>query len=401
MSRLTDRLERDLREVAAGAQPSPSAWESIVARLDDDAEPAVALSLAPVSTLPRRPVWLVLAAAALVVIIGSVAVLSMPGDDRSGFAAELTTTFVSPRNGYSIHHPDGASVTPAVQLWEFGEKPDDGFDVIATGSQSVFKGTSIELENLAACVGADNELTPCGSSDARIDNHLSNALPGWCGVHRDQQAEITIDGQPGRVAACPNRIEATVVFGGRLYVFTLTRDGSDARAVFDAFVATIDLTPDTAVRYPAMTTTFVSPTYGYSFKFHDRGGLAPATELWDPANQPLAPRNLDKRVDGVETGLGAYFEAASTPIPDGVPIDEWVDEHVTPRAAGGCDVPRREQAEITIDGQPGRVARCDHDEATVVAGGRLYLFTGPNDDRRWFEAWITTIDLTPETAVVR
>ena len=35
MSRLTDRLERDLREIAAGAHPSPSAWESIVARLGD------------------------------------------------------------------------------------------------------------------------------------------------------------------------------------------------------------------------------------------------------------------------------------------------------------------------------------------------------------------------------
>jgi hypothetical protein len=218
-------------------------------------------------------------------------------------------------------------------------------------------------------------------------------------VPRSEQAEITIDGQPGRVARC-DHAEATVVAGGRLYLFTLTHDRSDARALFDALVATIDLTPQTAIRYPAMTTTFVSPTYGYSFKFHDRGGLAPATERWDPANQPLSPRNLDKRVDGVETGYGAYFEAASTPIPDGVQIDEWVDEHVTPRAAGGCGVPRSEQAEITIDGQPGRVARCDHAEATVVAGGRLYLFTGPNDDRGWFEAWITTIDLTPETAAV-
>jgi hypothetical protein len=240
----------------------------------------------------------------------------------------------------------------------------------------------------------------CGSTDARVDNHLSNALPGGCGVPRDEQAEITIDGQSGRVAECPNRIEATVFFGERLYLFALTHDRSDARALFDALVATIDLTPQTAIRYPAMTTTFVSPTYGYSFKFHDRGGLAPATERWDPANQPLSPRNLDKRVDGVETGYGAYFEAASTPIPDGVQIDEWVDEHVTPRAAGGCGVPRSEQAEITIDGQPGWVARCDHAEATVVAGGRLYLFTGPNDDRQWFEAWITTIDLTPETAAV-
>ncbi len=111
---------------------------------------------------------------------------------------------------------------------------------------------------------------------------------------RSQQAEITIDGQSGRIAECPNEIEATVVVGGRLYLFTLSHDRSDARAVFDAFAATIDLTPETAVDFPDLTTTFVSPTYGYSFKYLDRGGLAPATELWDPG-QPAARRHRPRR----------------------------------------------------------------------------------------------------------
>ena len=99
--------------------------------------------------------------------------------------------------------------------------------------------------------------------------------------------------------------------------------------------------------------------------------------------------------------MGAYFEGASTEIPHGVSIDEWVDEYVTPLAAGGCGVPRGQQAEITIDGQPGRIAECDHTEATVVAGGRLYLFIGPGQssrNRAWFDAWIATIDLRPEDA---
>lgn len=391
MSRLTDRLERDLREVGAGARPAPSAWESILARLGDEEESVDALVLAPGVGPSKRRIWPAAAAAVLVVIGGSIAVLTTAGDDRSRLAADLTTTFVSPRNGYSIRHPDTATVTPADQIWGFSEQLDDGFDVLETDSATVFKGAS-----------ADSGFGGGGSIDERVDEYLSGdfILSDGCGVPRSQQEEITIDGQSGRIAVCPNHIEATVVFGERLYLFTLTHDRSDARAVFDALVATIDLTPETAIDYPGMTSTFVSPTYGYSFKFHDRGGLAPATELWDPVNQPLGPRNLDNRFDGVETGLGAYFEAASTPIPDGVPIDDWVDEFITPRGAGGCGVPRSEQAEITVDGQPGRVARCDHAEATVVAGGRLYLFTGPNDDRRWFEAWVTTIDLTPETAQV-
>src|SRR4029450_6457051 len=65
-----------------------------------------------------------------------------------------------------------------------------------------------------------------------------------CGVPRSQQAEITIDGQPGRIAQCANRVEATVVAGGRLYLFVLSHGArSDARAFFDAWVATIHLTP--------------------------------------------------------------------------------------------------------------------------------------------------------------
>jgi len=303
-----------------------------------------------------------------------------------------TTTFVSPRNGFAVGYPDrgDGTVTPAKQLWGFSERVDDGFDVVETGLAAVFKGASTEF--------------PDGVSiDEQVDENLSGdyVLPGGCGVPRSQQPEITIDGQSGRIAECPNHIEATVVVGERLYLFTLSHDRSDARAVFDAFVATIDLRPETAVDFPAMTTTFVSPTNGFSFKYHDRGGLAPATELWDPVIDPPADTSgaHDGPFDGVETGYGAYFKAASTEIPDGVSIDAWVDEYVSP---GGCGVPRSQQAEITIDGQSGRIAECeDRIEATVVAGGRLYLFIllhSRSDARAFFDAWVATIDLTPETA---
>ncbi|MGH9085297.1 MAG: hypothetical protein ACRDYW_07575, partial [Acidimicrobiales bacterium] len=391
-----DLLERLSTDRAYQVDGAP--WIDATVSHDEHGERDVLIELAPAVVI-RRPTWW--RVALTVAVAAAVAVVALVAIERSGDEAhpadfpDLTTTLVSPRNGFSIRHPDGVVVTPAEQLWDFGEQVDDDFDVVQTGLDAVFKGASTKFPGGIMCLDTEDEPIPCGSLDEQVDQHVSNVLPGGCGVPHSRQAEVTIDGRPGRVAECPNHIEATVVTGGRLYLFTLTHDRSDARAVFDAFVATVDLTPETAVDFPAMTTTFVSPTYGYSFKFHDRGGLAPATELWDPVNQPLVPRNLDNRVDGVETGLLAYFEAASTPIPDGVPIDEWVDEYVTPRAAGGCGVPRSEQAEITVDGQPGRVARCDHAEATVVAGGRLYLFTGPNDDRRWFEAWITTIDLTP------
>ena len=307
----------------------------------------------------------------------------------------LTTTFVSPRNGFSVNHPDRVALTPAEQLWGF---VDDGFDVVDTGLAAVFKGASTEFSD-----GVSTTEFPDGVSvDERVDEYLSGFLTDGCGVPRSQQAEITIDGQSGRIAECPNHIEATVVAGGRLYLFTLSHDRGDARAVFDAFVATIDLTPETAVDLPGLTTTFVSPTYGYSFGYIDRGGLAPATELWDPVNQrPISnPDNPSDRFDSVETGFGDYFQAASTEIPEGVSIDEWVDEYVSP---SGCGRPRSQQEEITIDGQPGRIFECPTDRiaATVVAGGRLYLFTmlhNRTDARAFFDTWVATIDLRPEAA---
>jgi hypothetical protein len=215
----------------------------------------------------------------------------------------LTTTLVSPRNGFAVKYFDRGegTVTPATQLWGFSEQVDDGFDIVETGLAAVFKGASTEF--------------PDGVSiDEQVDEYLSDddVLPGGCGVPRSQQAEITIDGQSGRIAECANHIEATVVVGERLYLFTLSHDRSDARAVFDAFVATIDLRPETAVDIPGLTTTFVSPTYGYSFGYIDREGLAPATELWDPVNQQLDHIDFDDRFDAVETGLAAYLEGAST-----------------------------------------------------------------------------------------
>jgi hypothetical protein len=307
----------------------------------------------------------------------------------------LTTTFVSPRNGFSIKHPERAALTPAKQLWAFS-KHDDGFDVVETGSVADFKGASTEITWIPAGV----------STDEWVDD----VLPSSCGVPPSQQAEITIDGQSARISKCQNRIEATVVADYRLYLFTLIHDRSNARAVFDAFAATIDLTPETAVEFPAMTTTFVSPTYGYSFKYFDRGKgtVTPAKELWDPANQPPIDEGMlgDSgaphwdQFDVVETGMGAVFQSASTAIPDGVSIDEWVDESVVKYLPDGCYVPRSQQAEITIDGQSGRVLECDGTVATVVVDGRLYLFIGPADDGGWFEAWVDTIDLTPETATV-
>jgi len=277
----------------------------------------------------------------------------------------LTTTFVSPRNGFSIKHPDRV-LTPATQLWGFSEQPDDGFDVVETAYGAVFKGASTGVPDVEGGFIAGEDGVPF---DDWVDNEVETLHSG-CGVPRRQQAEITIDGQSGRISECPkteatvNEIEATVVAGGRLYLFILLSDRSDFKAVFDAFAATIDLTPETAVDVPNPTTTFVSPRNGFSIKHLARDALTPAKALWDPVNQPpLAIDELDSSVaphndqfDVVETGLAAVFKGASTGIPDGASIDEWVDASVVKYLPGGCYVPRSQQAEITIDGPAGRTS---------------------------------------------
>jgi hypothetical protein len=370
---------------------------SIFARVAIAAVLVVAVGLLAVSVVPRQP-------------DGS----SVGGPSPSPSPAQavdfpdLTKTFVSPRNGFSIQHPDGAALTPAKQLWGFGpNRLNDGFDFVETSLAAVLRGASGDVPDM------ENGFI-AGSDGVSIDEWVDDQIEdyGGCGVPRSQLAEITIDGQSGRISECPNEIEATVVAGGRLYLFTLLHDRSDARAVFDAFAATIDLTPETAVDVPALTTTFVSPTYGYSFKYLDRGEgtLAPARERWDPASG--AP--YDDAFDTVETGLAAVFQGASTEIPAGVSIDDWIDASLASLASTRADIcsgPRSQQAEITIDGQPGRISEVEAQGtlcsgqvvATVVVEGRLYVFMlghVRSDARAFFDAFAATIDLRPEDVAV-
>jgi hypothetical protein len=108
-------------------------------------------------------------------------------------------------------------------------------------AQQPIRCSTDRLERLLR--GASTEIPDGVSIDEWYDEHVSRS---GCGVPRSQQSEIVIDGQLGRFAVCPNQIEATVVAGGRLYLFMLGHERSDAAAFFAAWIATIELTPETA-----------------------------------------------------------------------------------------------------------------------------------------------------------
>jgi len=150
----------------------------------------------------------------------------------------LSSMFVSPTNGFTFGYIDRGGLKTAKELWDPVTQPrpdntgahDEPFDVVETGYSAVFKGASTVI--------------PDGVSiDAWVDEYL---WPRACGIPRSEQADITIDGHSGKIVECANHIEGTVVAGGRLYLFQLLHRRSDARAFFDAFVATIKLTPEDA-----------------------------------------------------------------------------------------------------------------------------------------------------------
>ncbi len=203
----------------------------------------------PAPDTSSRFVWPAIAAATLVVIIGSVVALTRVGDGNSTSTLDpsssevdfpnLTSTFVSPTSGFSVRYFDRGegTLTPAKVPWDASvewdpntRQADDAFDLVETGYGAVLKGASTEI--------------PDGVSIGEwVDNRAS---PHGCGASRSQRAEITIDGEPGTLSECPNKIDATVVTGGRLYLFILLHSRSDARAVFDTFAATIELRPEAA-----------------------------------------------------------------------------------------------------------------------------------------------------------
>jgi hypothetical protein len=159
---------------------------------------------------------------------------------QSAAIPDLTQTFVSSTNGFSIGYTDDATIEPATVVSNpFVEQDNKEFDYIIIEQLEVRGG--VPVGNTFR--GASTLVTGTASIDDWIDRGYQ---PGGCTVRRSEQPEITLDGQPGRIwEGCPNEIEATVAVGRRVYIFSLFGDAI-SRGVFDAYASTIDLRPEEA-----------------------------------------------------------------------------------------------------------------------------------------------------------
>ena len=152
----------------------------------------------------------------------------------------MSQAFTSPTFGYSIQYPAGWTVTPTTGGGPTGGGADDFFS--AAGGW-YFRALSGAVPDGVVV-------------DDWILQTLTHSNDAGCMPPRDTLEIVTVDGHEGRILGFCGvppapQIEATVVVDKRAYLFTLydAREAAseeEARALFDAFTATIKLNPEDA-----------------------------------------------------------------------------------------------------------------------------------------------------------
>ena len=152
----------------------------------------------------------------------------------------MTQAFTSPTFGYSIEYPAGWTANPTT-----GEGPSPGgADEFGSAAGGWY------LRTLSRAI-PDGVVV----NDWIIQTLQHSDDPG-CMPRRDAMESVTVDGHEGRllgfcgVPPAP-QIEATVVVDKRAYLFTLfdgrgAASAEEARRLFDAFMATVKLDPQSA-----------------------------------------------------------------------------------------------------------------------------------------------------------
>jgi hypothetical protein len=157
----------------------------------------------------------------------------------------LTGSFTSTLYGYSIDFPDAFwTATAGTAVWDPSASIDGFSDTfLPPSTNNGFRATS--------------GVIPAG---VVVDDWIAENVTGTdgeCAPARSTLGNIVVDGATGKVRISCEEVEATVVVGDRLYLFTLFLDSGEpystagSRALFEAMIATVQLTPETAELAPS------------------------------------------------------------------------------------------------------------------------------------------------------
>lgn len=348
--------------------PSPSRLAAIVAVVAVIAIGALAMGVGRSSPAPSEAPS---AAPSVPPAASEPAVLSAPG------VPVLDAPFISNRNGYQMQIPSSARVTQATSSWAPGASAplwgSTALDEVIVGDVR-FVATQQPLVDQTPETWLRAYCTANGGSDC-------GSVPGsWEEIKiANQTAYVDTDGidaAAGTIAPNGKLYEALLATPDRAWVFTM--DGALDRSHFDAYLRTIVLMPDQAVDTPALTSTFTSPTYGYSVGTLPAWTTTNATEAWtgydnqDPVMDLVTITGTDSRFAGASQALGGqsyddFLAAFHANTKSGVP--------------GGCDGGEPSTwPELPVGDQVGRLeVLCNAAEALVHVGDRVYVFDWGND----------------------
>ena len=318
--------------------------------------------------------------------------------------------YTSERYGFELLRAPDWTERPSDHVYAY---PDDAApEKVETGGAEGFASGSADGSGI---------LVTAWSFPVAPGTTLPSLLNGYCRVNTAPCAGLdertvpveTDDGRPGGLVAFDANTQAFFVNEQRAYVVAVWRSEEDpsvapfggARRLLEGVVSTMSLLsegPATEELPPPLDATFTSTVHGYSMDYPGRWTASPATVAWDARLSELDELTSDQII---KDDLNV-FRIASTALPDGVDTDAWIGRWLT-EANSPCAPARATLAEVVIDGQPGRVrTSCGAVEATVVADGRVYMFTlsanGPTpgvSSRDVFEAIVATVQLTPERAL--
>jgi hypothetical protein len=295
----------------------------------------------------------------------------------------LDATFTSKVHGYSIDYPGSWTPSAATVAWNArrGELDERTSDQLLNDDFGVFRIASTALPDSV-------------DTDIWIGQWMTEA-PTPCAPERATLAEIVIDGQPGRIRTSCGDVEATVVAGGRAYMFTLFDDsptsGVSARAVFEAMIATVRLTPGTATREspgPSAAagldswTPYASGVYTYAASYPSGWSVDHlASRAWDPVSDQFGPDSpaLDTFVNPEGTARVSTWQAPHDPADDpGLEANllAWIEDLCVEVGDSEC---------AGIPDRAVRICRCgpDPSEAEFVVPFRdhvMAFFAGTPDD---------------------